>query len=218
MPDLRISPRYGYEKYDSGLLGDLIDVFEDRLQNWLFEPAKALLDFRNGDVASLYLLIGYFEPHAIYRKGQDSQGHSKAFFCDGFVEVFCKTGYSEPRIRSVAAALYEDVRCGLFHGGMLRERIFLARAREAGQALWLTLPRVNGEIDKNGEIESMVIDVPAFSSEIEQHAAAYVKLLRDAKNTALRENFKKAVDLTWGVNETGRSIGMSPEEWDRRFR
>jgi hypothetical protein len=84
----RISPNFSEEKLKSGLLDDLIDVFEDRLRNWLLAPAKALLNVPFGELAALSLLLGYFEPCAIYRKGEDSKGQSKAFFRAGFVEVF----------------------------------------------------------------------------------------------------------------------------------
>ena len=69
----RISPNYTFEKYNSGSLEDLIDVFQDRLRYWLFEPVKALLDVRFGEIAAISLLFGYFEAHAIYRKGEDSK-------------------------------------------------------------------------------------------------------------------------------------------------
>jgi hypothetical protein len=83
----RISPNFSDEKYRTESLDDLIDVFEDRLKYWLLVPAKAS---SLAGLAALSLLLGYFEPHAIYRKGEDSKGQSKAFFRAGFAEVFRK--------------------------------------------------------------------------------------------------------------------------------
>jgi hypothetical protein len=212
MPDQRISPHYGYEKYDSGSLDDLIAVFQDRLRYWLLEPAKALLEFPFGDLAALHLLLGFFEPHSIYLKGQDSKDQSQRFFCDGFVEVFRATGIPESVSRRVAEVLYKEARCGLFHEGMLRERIFFGRP---GKALWVTFPKIDGEMDTNGEIQSIVIDARQLCFEIERYASEYVASLRDTTNTALRENFKKAVDLRWRIGERPQPIGMTEEEWER---
>jgi hypothetical protein len=55
--DSRISPHFSDEKYKTGSLEDLIDVFEDRVRFWLLTPAKGLLDVQFGNVAALSLLL-----------------------------------------------------------------------------------------------------------------------------------------------------------------
>jgi hypothetical protein len=102
----RISPNFSDEKLRTGSLDDLIDVFEDRLRNWLLAPAKALLDVPFGELAALSLLLGYFEPCAIYRKGENSRGQSKAFFRAGFVEVFVFAEPVSQNLFSVASLTY----------------------------------------------------------------------------------------------------------------
>ena len=106
----------------------------------------------------------------------------------------------------------------VFHEGMLRERIFPARQREPGESLPLNATQDDPSDRQNGEIQSIVIDVPEFCSQIERHAAECVKSLRDATNIKLRDNFKNAVGLSWRTDKLGRAIGISSEEWDRRFR
>jgi hypothetical protein len=54
-----------------------------------------------------------------------------------------------------------------------------------------TLPRVNGVIDENGIIESVVIDVEDFCRYIEGHFGKLVGRLRDASQKELRSNFHK---------------------------
>jgi len=206
----RISPNFSDEKYRTGSLDDLIDVFEDRLRYWLLAPAKALLDVQFGEMAALGLLLGYFEPHAIYRKGVDSKGQSKAFFRAGFVEVFRNIPVSKSLLSRIADMLYEDGQCGLFHEGMLRERIYVGNA--AGELL-VTLPRIDGKPDENGAIQSVVIDPHKFYIVVERHHTEYLRSVRDPSNTEIRENFKRAVDLRWCIDEPSRVIGMSEEEF-----
>src|SRR5271155_2210829 len=137
--DSRISPHFSDEKYKTGSLEELIDVLEDRVRFWLLAPAKALLDVQFGDVAAISLLLGYFEPYAIYRKGEDSTNKSKAFFRAGFIDVFRKSGRGEAFLARLADLLYVSARCGLFHEGMLREGIYVG----AGEGEFtVTLPRI----------------------------------------------------------------------------
>jgi hypothetical protein len=209
----RISPNFSDEKLKTGSLDDLIDVFEDRLKYWVLEPAKALLGVRFGELAALSLLFGYFEPSAIYRKGEDSRGQSKAFFRAGFIEVLRKAPISESLLGRIADMLYDEVRCGLFHEGMMREHIFFGNA--AGE-LMVTLPRVDGKIVEDGRIQSVLIDPRKFFVVVERHATQYLKSLRNPDSTELRENFKRAVDLRWRIDEPGGIIGMSEEEFLKR--
>jgi hypothetical protein len=56
-----ISPNYGPVKLESPTYGDLVDVFEDRILNWFFRPAKRLLETQHCQIAAVALLITYFE-------------------------------------------------------------------------------------------------------------------------------------------------------------
>jgi hypothetical protein len=209
----RISPNFSDEKLKTGSLDDLIDVFEDRLKYWLLEPAKALLGVRFGEVAALSLLFGYFEPCAIYRKGEDSRGQSKTFFRAGFTEVLRKAPISESLLGRIADMLYDEVRCGLFHEGMMREHIFFGNA---GGELMVTLPRIDGKIVEDGRIQSVLIDPRKFFVVVERHATQYLKSLRNPDSIELRENFKRAVDLRWRIDEPDGIIGMSEEDFLKR--
>jgi hypothetical protein len=186
--DSRISPHFSDEKYKTGSLEDLIDVLDDRVRYWLLAPARALLGVPFGGTAALSLLFGYFEAHAIYRTGRDSTKRSKQFFCDGFVEVFSNSGVSKDVLRRVAELIYVDGRCGIFHEGMARERIYVGKGK---RELLVTLPRVGGKMDESGAIESVVIDPEKFWLSIEQHFARYVQLLRDAGNSELRQTLRR---------------------------
>jgi hypothetical protein len=157
--------------------------------------------------------FSYFEPYAIYRKGEDSTKQSKIFFRVGFIDVFRKSGLKEALLGRVADVLYVNARCGFFHEGMVRDRIYIGSGE--GE-LTVTVPRVDGKPDENGPIESVLIDVAKSHTAVERHFTEYLRSLRDESNTELREKFKKAVDLRWRIHELGRVIGMSEEDFLKR--
>ena len=69
-----LSPNYRQDQVDLAKLDDRIRVYEDQVRGWFLEPAKALLSVPNSAFALLYILMGYFEHHAIYLKDAASGG------------------------------------------------------------------------------------------------------------------------------------------------
>jgi hypothetical protein len=51
---------------------------------------------------------------------------------------------------------------------------------------------------------------------VERHATQYLKSLRNPDSIELRENFKRAVDLRWRIDEPDGIIGMSEEDFLKR--
>ena len=64
--DNYISPNFRWDKLEDPSLDDLIDVFEDRVRNWLVDPAKSLLQLPHGFIATISLLFAYFESIQTY--------------------------------------------------------------------------------------------------------------------------------------------------------
>ena len=122
----KISPNFDDAKLDSGSIEDLIDVFEDRVRHWLLEPTKSLLKTQHGDIAALCLILTYFEGITGYLKGKDSQNNSKVFFREGFLEVMKVSGIEDVLLGRVADVIYSDARCGFFHDGCFRSKIFIS--------------------------------------------------------------------------------------------
>jgi len=184
-----ISPNFSGEKLDRGKIEDWIDIFEDRITNWIFRQARFLLESPHSEYAIVQLLLPYFEAIAMYMKGQDSHGKSKQFFKEGFKTVFSSPGNPEHVLLRIADVLYEDARCGFFHDNMIRSRIFFAN--DVPEAINLNLPRVNGKIDLNGDIKAIIINAEKFLDEVESHFKMYIEQLRNKNNHDLRKNFKK---------------------------
>ncbi|TOB48464.1 hypothetical protein, partial [Vibrio parahaemolyticus] len=59
--EFKLSPNYTYEKLESNDLEDFIDVFEDRMLNWIFKPVEMLLNLEEGYIAAMGILSTYFE-------------------------------------------------------------------------------------------------------------------------------------------------------------
>jgi hypothetical protein len=127
--------------------------------------------------------------------GADSHSWSKDFFRNGFVDVFRVTGTIETLLARAADVLYEDARCGFFHDGMFRDRIFFT---SRGWALEITLPKKNGQIDESGEIQSIMIDPTLFLDAVVRHFDGYVKSLRTSSDQEIRSNFQKGWALRQG--------------------
>ena len=206
-----ISPNYPQEKFDNPTTDDLIDVFKDRVFNWLFEPAKKLMTEKHGGFAVLCLLLTYFEGIWIYMTGVDSKGNSKKYFTDAFLDVFSSSGHAPHLLNRIATIMYEEGRCGFFHDGMLRGRIFLTVLNNHADFL-VTLPRkADGNIDVNGKIESILIDPKHFMATIERHFMNYLLCLRNPAQTVKRENFLKIAKEKWDVEGEGVVIGLNSD-------
>jgi hypothetical protein len=205
-----ISPNFSDEKLAAPTLDDLIDVFEDRIRWWLLEPARALIETPHGFVAAICLLLTYFEGYAMYRRGEDSKTQSKAFFREAFTDVFKNPQTDTAFLARLADVLYEDGRCGFFHDGTARDRILFSPQFAA--EFVVTVPKVTGQVDKTGTIESILLNPRFFYNAVERHFVAYVKALRDPGNSLLRANFQATVDLKWSPNEC-IAIGMSEDDF-----
>ena len=172
-----ISPNFKYEKLDAPSYEDIVEVFEDRMLNWLIEPARHLLSLQHGTMAAVALLVSYLEGIEIYCTGQDSKGRSKEFFCRGYERVYKPIDQPENFQKKVLDFLYDQLRCGFAHDAISRERVFFSSARK--EALTFTWPKKNGIFDPDGEPVSVCINPSRFYEGVRDHFNGYVKKLRE---------------------------------------
>ena len=97
-------------------------------------------------------------------------------------------GDNIPFWKKLANVLYREARCGLFHDGLTRSRIFVARG---GLAPLIVQVPADGRL----KIERVMIDPEKWLAEIEKRHADYVAQLRDPGNVEVRANFVKAWTL-----------------------
>lgn len=197
-----ISPNFEASKLDSPTIENLVDVFEDRMKFWFLAPAQKLTKTFDDLPASLCLQMTYFEGIWSFITGEDSNGRSAEFFRNGFVTVFRGHGPSDELLGRVANVLYRDARCGFFHDGMFRDRIYFGNR---GLALEITLPKVDGVLQLDGEIESIIIDPRRFLATINKHFTDFVANARDSKNEDVRNKFERTYNRRQGKC---RAIGI----------
>jgi len=205
-----ISPNYGPEKLESPTYEDLVDVFEDRMLYWYFLPAKHLFETQHCQIASVALLVSYFEMIEIYLSGKDSKVGSKAFFVNGFSKVFRFQNNNQELSRFVAKEIYDQVRCGFAHEAMFRDRVYFSF--DHSQPLVITWPKRNDDLDYS-QVESITINPSLFYESIQSHFEGYVVSLRDGSDKAIKQAFQTIVKLKWALDEEDRAIGMTEEEF-----
>lgn len=208
-----ISPNFTHEKLEAPSFDDLVDVFEDRMANWLILPAKKLLEIPHGDIAAVALAINYIEGIEIYISGQDSKNRSKKFFCTGFRRIFHRrvNPLQDVMHDAFAKALYDALRCGFAHDAMFRYGITFTEVRK--EAFTITWPKINGEFDPDGQLLSAVINPRRFIEGIEFHFKKYMEELRSSEPTVIKENFLAAVRLKWNIDAPGPLVGMTEHQF-----
>jgi len=208
-----ISPNFTHEKLESPNYDDLVDVFEDRMRNWLLFPASVLLDSQHCQIAAASLMISYFEGIEIYLVGEDSKNQSGNFFVNAFNKVFDVSTEDERLMEKIAYAIYSQARCGFAHDAMFRNRVFFSEIPK--KPILVTWPKKNGEFDTNGELESIIINPRLLFKSIEIHFNRYIDQLREGSNQELSLAFQKAVELKWGLDEPDRVIGLTEDEFHK---
>jgi hypothetical protein len=206
-----VSPHYRHTKLQPPFTRDVIDVFEDRVRYWIIEPAKLLLKSSHGWIPAVALSLNYIESIEIYISGEDSRNQSREFFKRGFWRIFQAEKQSIEVKAAIASALYGSLRCGFAHDGMARAGINFSTTWP--QTFLVTWPKVNGDFDSSGSLESAIINPIAFVEGIEKHFNRYINDLKRGEPLELLQAFKNAVELKWGLGKPGRLVAMTEEEF-----
>ena len=211
---LMISPHYVAEKLDPPwLYRDLVDVYKDRIQNWLLRPARKLLEVEHGQIAAVALATMYVEGFEIYRSGQDSNKRSKEFFKRGFQRIFYPESKALFINDAVADAMYEFLRCGFAHEGTFRNPVFFGT--EMDKPMYITWPLKNGNPDPEGQLESVLVNPRRYVAGIEGHFENYIRELRESTKSELAINFRTAVEMKWDLKKPPRAMaGFGTETRD----
>lgn len=206
----KISPHYTQEKLNLNSIDDLIDVFEDRMIYWIFEPASILMKYKYGEISLTALLLPYFEAIRIYLIGEDSKYKSKRFFREGFIEVFGRSGMEESYLTKLANDMYKNGRCGFFHDACFNGNIMFSilPGVNDNSTFINTHPKIKGFVDKNSNIKSILINPVLFFEDIKSHFEGYLNDLRNPENVEVRSNFLKAFMLKCGLSDPPVEIGL----------
>ncbi|AJD58878.1 hypothetical protein [Synechococcus elongatus] len=183
----KISPKYYSTKLDSGLLEDIVDVYEDKVRGWLINCGRILNHHEHAGFGVLQTALAYFESYTIFFRGEDSYKRSKEFFAEGFNSVFPKPSqYQQSIWDEFIKILYKDGRCGLSHFGMTRTKVLLQDGSPTFRLM------INSQ---DNSIQFILVDRYSLVDSIDQHFSNYVMTIRDKSESHLRNNFYKAWQL-----------------------
>lgn len=205
-----LSPNFTHKKLESPSNSDLIDVFEDLWNGYIFMPVRLLLDSPHGSISAMLVLCSYYEVIESLYTAQSSKNNSQTFFLKGFSRVFSNdTGDT-----TVAAKeIYLHVRCGLAHEGMLRSKVH--HSNIGNKAFFLTYPKLSdGTLDTRGPSVSIVVNPERMYNATLQHFLAYVQSLRNGNDASQFDNFKSFVMSQYNFGGGESIIGMTFEEFN----
>ena len=200
--DLWISPNHR----DTFLRGvptieQKIEVFAAQVRGWTFDHARCLMAPRyrrreRSGFAILMLCSAYFETlESCYQGRQSGRGEAARFFVGGFKKVFpnamdeitrsatTRAG-AERRVAAACSAVYQEVRCGLYHRMSTARRVVISHSRTP----------VTFEFDTAGELTSVEISPRSFFNQVATHFDEFVERLLDGAQFQIRESFERYFD------------------------
>jgi hypothetical protein len=168
--DNRTEKKYRKDDINTGIL-----VYEDRVNGWFLEYGRMLQAHHDAGFVVLQIAVAQIEGIEQYRRGESSDNKSKYFFSAGLKRIFSLTAADDTWIED----FYKFCRCGLFHDGMTRKRVFIENR--------LPLPLEH----KNDQI---FVSPNKFLDAVSVYFSKYVGELKDPRNIDLRDKFKRIWD------------------------
>jgi hypothetical protein len=136
----------------------------------------------HGGFGALYITLSYFELIARYKAGSVDQNGAGAKFKDGFEDFATFTGFvSASEYPQVRDLLYAGARCGLYHVGMTKEKVFIG----GGRTSMFEFDAASGRL---------VIDPQLLIEAVTKHFQSYIADLSKPSEAVLRSNFEKKFD------------------------
>ena len=184
-----ISPHFTRDKVrNKPSIDDKIDVYEDRLQGWVFDHAMWLLSSsyplsEHAHMAVLLLTNAYFEQTWCYRVGRESDGNEFTFFKEGFNDVF---GITPEHSGKMSGVFWSEVRSKLSHEGLPGSRVIVDTTLKGPLAY---------TFNDRLKIGSIVINPRLFLETLHAHFRSFVSQLRDQSQVELRKRFETFFDL-----------------------
>lgn len=161
------------ESLDPNNLDDKIIIYERQVKGWFLNRASRLLRGKNNGFVILMIAISYIEGNEEYRTGVSSNGRSRDFFVRGMKRIFSIEGHSNQ-----LKDFYKQVRCGLFHSGMTKNKVIIT-------------DNVNSQIIDFSENESIKINYRKFLKTIRYDFNKYLIILKNPQNLNERSSFNQ---------------------------
>jgi hypothetical protein len=191
---MKISRHYSDDHLNHDTFEVRVAIYEDQVRGWFLDQARILERCSDhGAFVLLLVALSYVEGHAIFYKGQDSSNQSPLFFRDAFKAIFPPISDDPEIVDQAITELYRQVRCGLFHTGMIRKKVVLDGT--------FSLP-THAIVDSASKtVQRVEINPHKVLDAIEDHLSRYVMRLRNPAERKLRGNFEKAWELRMRLDQ-----------------
>ena len=148
-------------------------------------------DYQHAGFAVLLIGFCYFESISIFIKGRESnRNETGSFFEESFNQVFKNdlVGFAEGEQKLISKIAWKDGRCGMFHIGSTRSRIFL----DDGDGTKAVYAKPDDR-DPDNKITRIRINRYKFIEAIRTHFDNFIKGLKDSNdgNEGSLKNFVK---------------------------
>ena len=161
------------EILDPTNIDDKIKIYERQVKGWFLNRASRLLRGKDNGFIILMIALSYIEGIEEYRTGESSNRRSNEFFIRGVQRIFSIEGNLNQ-----LDDFYSQVRCGLFHSGMTRNKVILTDDDSS-------------QIIEFNENETIKINYRKFLHKIRIDFNRYLKILKNPENITERNNFNR---------------------------
>lgn len=162
------------EELDPRNIYTKILVYEDEVKHWLLESASNIVDYDNFMYAPIVLMIcmSCLEGIQQLKIGEHSNGNSRRFFRLSVKNLYPQLKDNDREINLI----YEKVRCGLFHDGMLKGGSIFDYSLTQGIAF-------------RGSGSTISINPKILLEDIKRYFDEYITELKNPNCITIRQNF-----------------------------
>lgn len=198
-----ISSGYYLDEFSEALsLEHKIKIFYSRILEWQLIPAKQVLEkIENPEIATLHIVMSFFEMIAKYKAGYVGEGDAARYFKIGVESVIPKIKERIPDDeyrKEFIKAVYKEVRCGLYHVGLIGKLIVIDSSMEG------LIARVTFKKGPPPDtIYVLTINPKELVQAMENYLDNYVSVLQNPgpRSDELRQNFEKRFDFDSGISQ-----------------
>ena len=152
-------------------IDDKIKIYERQVKGWFLNRASRFLRGKDNGFVILMIAISYIEGNEEFRNGVSSNGRSREFFVSGIRRIFSIEAQTNQ-----LNDFYNQIRCGLFHSGMTRNKVII-------------IDDSNSQIIDFSENETIKINYRKFLHKIRIDFNRYLKILKNSENISERNRF-----------------------------
>ena len=189
-------------------IDDKITIYERQVKEWFIIRADKLRRSKNKEqymFIIMMILISYIEGVQQYMDGESSEGRSREVFIKSFERIFPEyktTGNQGRKNYNKISELYSNLRCELFHNGIVGSKLMLTYEEEVeGENRTENHRDIQFRFSVDNPfyfkmtgcyedyVQDIFVNIKYFSDAVLRDFDKYIGELRNPENHELRNNF-----------------------------